>query len=95
MKVELVVSSRTHGDDGVGECCELAAHSSSLSIEGGGCGSIRGGGGSAGQLRASPVVVPGRVGTCDNANDFGAQGESNLKLELEVLGPSSRTFDTG
>ncbi|CAM9896912.1 unnamed protein product [Sphacelaria rigidula] len=92
MKVELAVSS-THCDDGVRECREQVAPLSGRSSDGGGPTLISSGGGSTGQLRGSPAVVPGRMGTCGNVDVGGTKEDSDVKLKLEACGPPSRAFD--
>ncbi|CAM9222232.1 unnamed protein product, partial [Sphacelaria rigidula] len=67
MKIEVAVPSTTHSSDGMRECRELAASSSSWRSARGGSGLVSSDGESNGQICSSPAVVPGRLGEVDDA----------------------------
>lgn len=86
-KVELTVPPPTYSNDGQRQCREQVAPSSDWSSERGDSGIIGSGGGGAGELCGSLVVVPGCLGTFDDAAVGEVLENSNVKLELLVSSP--------
>ena len=84
MKIELAHPSPTDGGDRMRKSAEQASPSRGWSSERGSSGSISSGGGGAGRLCDSLVVVPECLGRTDDAAFEKVREDSDVKLELGV-----------